>query len=278
MIFLSYSRSDKPFVDRLSISLLQKDFKVWRDEWRIDYGDSLTTNILAAIDQASLLLLVLSESALASKWVEKEIKAGLMAESKSRPLTVVPLLISECEMPTPLRDRFFVDFRGGFDEPLQKLLNFLGRRNEVHGDHGFHEGSDYFLFHASESGKTGERPFVDFEIVSLDRQERFCVVTLIHCVGATPATSQYFERPGVEPMRTWILQACAREFASNPARVVLKGSDAYQTKFSLEGGDGACQIEVNVRIQRLGAHRNNKVRFNFGALFQQIHGMPDLRQ
>lgn len=270
MIFVSYSRLDKPFVDRLCTALLNDNFKVWRDEWKLGYGDSLTTNIRAAIGQASFLLVVLSDFSLASSWVEQEIQAGLLAEDKSRPLTIVPLVIRDCEIPVSLKDRVFVDFRTDFDGAIRRLLDFLQRQNERDGSHGLSKGSDYYLFHASEAGWSNKQPFVDFEVVSLDREERYCVLTQIHCVGDGSATGEYFQRSDSPSLRQWVLRACAQEFTANPARVLIRGSDVKIANFSLE--DAGCSVHVNVqtRIKKIGDHSDRTLLFNFGALFGQI--------
>jgi hypothetical protein len=106
-IFLSYSRDDKQFVDRLSLSLLEKNFKVWRDEWKLKGGDSLADKIGGAITEAGFLCVVLSDHALASRWVEREIKLGLLAQSKTKRLTILPILIGDLkdsDVPPPLKD------------------------------------------------------------------------------------------------------------------------------------------------------------------------------
>jgi hypothetical protein len=74
-VFLTYSREDRAFVDRLSIERLNHNVKVWRDEYKLSAGDSLTQRIQSGIEQASFLCVVISDSALASDWVKRSPRA-----------------------------------------------------------------------------------------------------------------------------------------------------------------------------------------------------------
>lgn len=48
-IFISYSRSDRDFVDRLAKQLVANKADVWLDKWEIHVGESLIDRIQAAI-------------------------------------------------------------------------------------------------------------------------------------------------------------------------------------------------------------------------------------
>jgi hypothetical protein len=82
-VFISYSRKDEELVNRLSIELLKHDVKLWRDEYKLSDGDSITQKIGDAIGQSGFLCVALSDHAIASEWVKKEIAAGLL-QAKER--------------------------------------------------------------------------------------------------------------------------------------------------------------------------------------------------
>jgi hypothetical protein len=46
-VFISYSHADQDFVDSLSLRLLNENIKVWRDEYKLSAGESLTARITA---------------------------------------------------------------------------------------------------------------------------------------------------------------------------------------------------------------------------------------
>src|SRR5436309_1212261 len=112
-VFISYSHQDKAFVDRLSLALLDRNINMWRDEYKMVPGDVLTDKIRGAIERASFLCIALSESAVASQWVQREIDAGLLRESEVSGLTIVPLIVGDCAIPEPLRTGFSSTFARG---------------------------------------------------------------------------------------------------------------------------------------------------------------------
>lgn len=86
-IFISYSRKDKEYVDELKKKLSSEGFKVWIDD-QILTGSRWKKEIKNAIDSCSALIVVMSETASQSTWVEREIN---YAEAKKKP--ILPLLI-----------------------------------------------------------------------------------------------------------------------------------------------------------------------------------------
>ena len=86
-IFISYSRKDKEYVDELKKKLNSEGFKVWIDD-QILTGSRWKKEIKNAIDSCSALIVVMSETASQSTWVEREIN---YAEAQKKP--ILPLLI-----------------------------------------------------------------------------------------------------------------------------------------------------------------------------------------
>src|SRR5438045_2276539 len=102
-IFISYSRRDTEFVDRLASQLVQNKVNVWMDRWELNVGDSLLSKIQDAITGASALLVVLSRASVGSAWVQKEINGGLLRELEEQRVVVLPVLIEDCQIPVFLR-------------------------------------------------------------------------------------------------------------------------------------------------------------------------------
>ena len=126
-VFISHSSQDKPFVLKLAISLLSKGFPVWLDSWRLEVGDSLSGEILRAIDASTLVLLVISAASNDSGWVTRELSAALTKEEQLKRKFLIPIRIDECELPGKLSDRLYADFSKSFSEPMQKLCDVLNR-------------------------------------------------------------------------------------------------------------------------------------------------------
>lgn len=83
-VFISYSRNDSQFVEKLSITLVQNKINVWLDKWAMKPGDSLEPRIQQALSDSSYLLVVLSKSSVESPWCKKELNTGLLRELEEK--------------------------------------------------------------------------------------------------------------------------------------------------------------------------------------------------
>ena len=77
-IFISYSRGDRRFVDRLVMNLVAARHIVWMDRWELGVGDSLTQRIQDALTGSDAILVILSKQSVASEWCKRELTAGLV--------------------------------------------------------------------------------------------------------------------------------------------------------------------------------------------------------
>lgn len=269
-VFISYSHKDQEFVDKLSIELLNHNVKVWRDEYKLTGGDSLTQRIRDAIDQASFLCVALSDQGIASEWVKKEIAAGLLHEKEEAGFTIVPLRITDVELPEPLRDYLYIDFTKSFEEGSRKLLSLLERKDSDSLARGTTENVDYFFFWGTEGGYVERRYDLLLEIVSVDRQERFCIVTRVRIRGNEAATQQGFQVRGIESPKAYLLQALAAEFEAQPARVSVRSTKPANARFHITSEDGELEFDALAQVRMLGTSEGVTVVFNVGALFGQI--------
>lgn len=103
-IFISYSHKDKKYVEKLEQKLIEEGFNVWIDH-RIDYGSQWTQAIETAIDNCDAYIVVMSEDAKKSSWVQREM---IHAERRKKPF--FPLLLSG-EFWFSLGNIQFVDLR-----------------------------------------------------------------------------------------------------------------------------------------------------------------------
>jgi len=59
-IFISYSRKDSEFVDRLEADLRARDIYVWVDRRKLEGGSNFLDEIQKAIDKCNMMIIVLS--------------------------------------------------------------------------------------------------------------------------------------------------------------------------------------------------------------------------
>ena len=71
-VFISYSRKDLEFVQRLANDLKAADFEVWYDLSGLEAGTRWGTEIQKAIEESQHFLVVLSPNSVQSDWVERE--------------------------------------------------------------------------------------------------------------------------------------------------------------------------------------------------------------
>lgn len=123
-VFLSHSSKDKPFACRLAEALTSRGIQAWIDEAELNPGDSLLEKISAAIDKADFVAAVLSHNSVQSTWVQTELHLAMTKEIDGRRITVLPILLSHCEIPSFLAHKVYADFRNpnNFDSALSKVL------------------------------------------------------------------------------------------------------------------------------------------------------------
>lgn len=120
-VFLSYSRKDAEFVDRLSNDLQQAGVRIWKDTEQINPGEQWLHAIENALNDAVVLLYVSSRNSRGSGWVDAELSSIVGSSGES----VVPIIIDdkgEEDLPHVLRAYQWVDFRTTYDKALGELL------------------------------------------------------------------------------------------------------------------------------------------------------------
>lgn len=75
-IFISYSRADSEFVDRLDADLRARGYRTWVDRRRLEGGVDWEREINAAVAACDLFLISLSPPAVASPYVRQEFEEG----------------------------------------------------------------------------------------------------------------------------------------------------------------------------------------------------------
>jgi hypothetical protein len=125
-VFVSHAQADRKVALQVANALRDVGLRVWVDTWELQVGDSITQRIDQNIASGDILLVLLSQSAVASKWVLKEFSAALSGELRDRAITVVPALIEDCDIPPLLADRQFLDLRQDLPTAIQRLVEQIG--------------------------------------------------------------------------------------------------------------------------------------------------------
>jgi hypothetical protein len=122
-IFISHSSLDKAFAKQLAADLIAAGHSVFLDEWVIKAGACITNSITSGITECDVLALILSAHSVESKWVDEEWKSAHWEEISHGAMRVIPLLLSDCEIPLLLRKRKYADFRSDYSQGIAELLD-----------------------------------------------------------------------------------------------------------------------------------------------------------
>ena len=126
-VFISYSRKDLAFVERLAKDLKAAGLEVWYDLSGLEGGDEWGKVIQAAIRKSQFFVVVLSPNSIKGRWVEREF---LFAENLN--LKIIPLLYADCELPLWALNMHFIDMRGkNYALRFEDLLKVLGVKRVV---------------------------------------------------------------------------------------------------------------------------------------------------
>ena len=91
-IFISYNRQDRDTAQRFAQALEAQGFEVWWDQ-SLHSGDAFDSIIEAALKAAKAVVVLWSQTSVASRWVRAE------ATAADRLGTLVPVMIEPCERP-----------------------------------------------------------------------------------------------------------------------------------------------------------------------------------
>src|SRR5579872_188580 len=122
-VFVCHSSVDKPFARKLAIALAGAGFKVWIDEAEIRVGDSLIAKIESGVTGATHLVAVISSASLSSRWCQEELRMALARQIGGKNITVLPVVVDDCEPPGFLQEKKYADFRNfrQFEESVKEL-------------------------------------------------------------------------------------------------------------------------------------------------------------
>jgi TIR domain len=154
-VFISYSRKDRAFVDRLASELNAAGVQTWVDTQDIAAGLNWQEEIERGLFRADALLHVASQHSAGAKWLEVELMAFLSKKGR-----VVPLIVDDegaAQLPAILRTIQWIDFRTDFDQAIQLLLRGI---QSLRGNKPVPERVDVSKGYVFISYATEDRDFV----------------------------------------------------------------------------------------------------------------------
>lgn len=125
-IFLSYSQADAETANIISKKLREAGLKIVNlGDWVLFSGDSIKNRIEKTIAVSDYFVFLLSPHAIDSSSVQHEMSLALSRELKTRAITLIPVLIEDCKIPSWLANHLYIDFRSDLDTGIQRLIEQL---------------------------------------------------------------------------------------------------------------------------------------------------------
>lgn len=124
-IFISYSHHDKESVDKIASRLKEEGHVVWIDSLQLKLGDNISERISDGISQADAIIFATSSESLNSKWMQVEFSAIAIQQISKRQQRIIPVRLDNCEIPSYLADKLFLDLSDDFERGLDRLVQTL---------------------------------------------------------------------------------------------------------------------------------------------------------
>lgn len=115
-VFISYSRENRDFAERLVGSLRASGLEVWFDK-QIRTGTEWDEVLEQQIKNADHLVIVLSKHSVESDYVKNE-----MFYAQQNNTMVNLIMIEECSLPLAMARMHYIDFTEGYDRGVERLV------------------------------------------------------------------------------------------------------------------------------------------------------------
>ena len=127
-VFLSYSRYDSAFVEELYRRLTRDGVVCFYDQESIAWGSNWVRELEQGLEEADLVVVVLTPAFIESKWAELERTASLATYPDSARRRIRPLLRTECARPVFLRPIQSIDVTTDerFESSYPRICRELG--------------------------------------------------------------------------------------------------------------------------------------------------------
>ena len=123
-VFISYSRKDDPVMRKIAFHLRDKGFKIWVDNEKLIPGTAAwEESIENAINNAFIIIVVLSPDSKSSEWVRREITYADQFNKR-----IFPVLVrgaEESSLPIRLITRQYIDLRSDEEAGLDALSSAI---------------------------------------------------------------------------------------------------------------------------------------------------------
>lgn len=116
---------DKDVARQLATDLKNLGHKIWLDEWEIQVGQCIPTEIEKGITDANFLIVLLSNHAVNSTWVEREWKTAYWDEVNQNSVLILPACIEQCKIPKLLQTKKYASLFKSYDYGFREIVTAI---------------------------------------------------------------------------------------------------------------------------------------------------------
>lgn len=266
-VFISYSHSDKEFVDKLAMNLVKSNIPIWLDRWELKVGDSITQKIQEVLSESDYLLMVFSKQSIESDWVKREMTAGLLREVEEKRAIILPVLLEDCILPLFVRDKFYADFRSNFTSGFWQIENTLAAQfsqNQFHLDNGDFE-TDWSIEWITDA--VNKTIIIELDTISYHKHNKYSVLFSLCIVGNEVALKRYelYHNENLGWFYKNVLLFTIVEYINQQGSKILL-EDSFSKYLDGVYVDDKIDFVINysIRCKWLGTDIGNNILFNFG--------------
>jgi hypothetical protein len=125
-VFISHSFEDSAMAARIQKCLDENGIPVWSQINNVKSGEELFSEIEKAIQTSEFMIVLLSANSTKSKWLNTELNLAIFKN-----ITVIPILINDCEIPQVLKNYEIIDIRDNNINKLWSLFSQLSVASEI---------------------------------------------------------------------------------------------------------------------------------------------------
>nr|DAY29156.1 MAG TPA: TIR domain [Caudoviricetes sp.] len=257
-VFVSYSRKDNDFVEKLSRRLVVDRIGVWRDKWEMRPGDSLIEKIQGGMEESSHLLVVLSKHSVESEWCKSERNAGLTKEINSKKIVVIPILIDDCEIPILFSDKVYADFRGDFEEGYSELFRSLSAIANDHMGRYYNDG--LIVDHSIYWGKIDDVFVMYLDFINIMEKHEKSFTLQLEIMGNEAVTERFDELHSIgmdQVMIETIINVLHKSPAFNKLNILLQNDHPYINKIAIQDTSSEKIFYVYIKAVLMGVDDGN---------------------
>ena len=119
-VFISHSSKNKDIAWQLTKDLQAEGYTVWLDRLEIEPSENFVRELEDGLDKTAVILVIWTEHAKNSAWVEGEI-----SRAKSQGKHIIPLLFDDTKITLLLETTQHIDFRASYHRPFLSLTSRL---------------------------------------------------------------------------------------------------------------------------------------------------------